>query len=105
MKDNATPPPPDDTLGGRGDGPSPVVQIDKRPRGAPRGNRNRWKHGRYSREARERRAALRAAVNGLLARARRAVTFTDRLIESTADWHARLRAEADALAHKPLTEE
>jgi hypothetical protein len=35
-----------------------------RPRGAPRGNRNRWVHGRYSAAAQARRAETRALLAG-----------------------------------------
>jgi hypothetical protein len=79
-----------------------MVQIPKRKRGAPKGNRNRWKHGRYSRATLEKQATLKARVNVLITRCNHAIALASLIADGQAAWAAALRADADALAQMPV---
>jgi hypothetical protein len=103
MKDLNTPSPTPNTPTGRGDGACPAVLIPKRRRGAPAGNRNRWKHGRYSRAAIEKRAALKTRVAEIIIRCDHAIAYAFALARGQSDYAAALLSDAEALAQLPVT--
>jgi hypothetical protein len=104
MKDLSTSSPAQDALpGGEGVAIS-AVQIPRRKRGAPPGNRNRWKHGRYSKANIARRAARRARITRLLRESDYVLAYAWKHARGQDAYDAALRADADALACMPVVE-
>src|ERR1700750_635875 len=75
-----------------------------RKRGGQPGNRNRWKHGRYSKASIARRARITAVLAPLLARARVVLAMAEREIAFRDGFARTLRAEAERSARIALHE-
>ena len=90
--------------------PTPPQAPQKRRAGAPKGNRNAFKHGRYSAEVLD----LRRRIGAFLRRANAAAAAADRLArartegareKARAEVHAAVRGEGGYPEKRPKTEE